>query len=145
MPDIQTSKLDSFLCPFSYASLKRRGTRFWGTIFTVFWPLFVAHPLPPTLFETTEFLKTHKHFSDGPCGTICRDETPPVPGQTEQNGDFAVESKRKWSVRPRDGSRFVPRTGPVCQKDGSCLSRTPSRPKCLCLIFFWGGVSRRSA
>ena len=33
-----------------------------------------------------------KHFSDGPCGTVVpRDERPPVPGTTGQNGDFAVE------------------------------------------------------
>ena len=37
-----------------------------------------------------------------------------------------------------DGSRFVPGTGPVCSRDGSCLSRTPtpSRPNCFMFIGF---------
>ena len=85
--------------------------------------------------------KTHKHSSHGPCGTI----TPPIPGTngTKWRFDHGVP----WPVCPRGG--FVPGTGPVCSRDGShlsrpgtvhvcpdqgrdssCLSRTPSRPKC---------------
>ena len=77
--------------------------------------------------------KTHKHFSDGPCGTIVPGTNPhPSQGQTA----FTVELNRKRPVCPRDGSQFVPGRGPVCPRDGSCLSRTPSRPKCLCLLVF---------
>ena len=47
MSEIQTS----FLCPFSYATLRRRGTQFWGSIFAVFWHPFVANPLLPTPFS----------------------------------------------------------------------------------------------
>ena len=70
--------------------------------------------------------KTHKHFSDGPCGTIVPGTNPhPSQGQTGQNGDFTVEFNRERPVCPRDGSRdgshfvpervpFVPGTVPVC-------------------------------
>ena len=76
--------------------------------------------------------KTHKHFSDGPCGTIVPGTNPhPSQGQTGQNGDFSVELNRERPVCPRDGSHFVPGRGPICPRDGSCLSRTPSRRKCL--------------
>ena len=82
--------------------------------------------------------KTHKHFSDGPCGTIVPGTNPhPFQGQTGQNGDFTVELNRERPVCPRDGSHFVPGRGPICPKDGSCLSRTPSRRKCLCLLVFF--------
>ena len=37
-----------FLDPFSYAPLMSRRKQFWGTIFAVFWALWVANPLPPT-------------------------------------------------------------------------------------------------
>ena len=47
MPEIQTS----FLCPFSYATLRRRGTQFWGSICAVFGDFLVANPLPPTPFS----------------------------------------------------------------------------------------------
>ena len=40
-------------------------------------------------------------------------------------------------VCPRDGSHFVPGRGPICPGDGSCLSRRPSRQKCLCLLVFF--------
>ena len=82
--------------------------------------------------------KTHKHFSDGPCGTIVPGTNPhPSQGQTGQNGDFTVELNRERPVCPRDGSHFVPRRGPICPRDGSCLSRTPSLRKCLCLLVFF--------
>ena len=82
--------------------------------------------------------KTHKHFSDGPCGTIVPGTNPhPSQGQTGQNGDFTAELNRERPVCPRDGSHFVPGTGPVCPRDSSCLSRTPSRRKCLCLLVFF--------
>ena len=48
--------------------------------------------------------KTHKHFSDGPRGTI-------VPGTTGQNGDFTVELNEK-------GQFFVPRTGLILSRGG---------------------------
>ena len=54
--------------------------------------------------QTPNKQKTHKHFSNGPCGTI------------GQNGDFTVELDRKRPVCPRDRSQFVPR-------EGSCLSQ----------------------
>ena len=31
---------------------------------------------------------------------------------------------------------ICPTEGPVCHRNGSCLSRTLSRPKCLCLLIF---------
>ena len=81
--------------------------------------------------------KTHKYFSDGPCGTIVPRTNPhPSQGQMGQNRDFTVEFNRKRPVCPRDVSQFVPGTGPILSQDGSCLSRTPSRPKCLCLFVF---------
>ena len=82
--------------------------------------------------------KTHKHFSDGPCGTIVPGTNPhPSQGQTGQNGDFTVEFNRKRPFCPRDRSQFFPGRGPVCPRDGSCLSRTLSLPKCLCLLVFF--------
>ena len=81
--------------------------------------------------------KTHKHFSDGPCGTIVPGTNPhPSQGQTGQNSDFTVELNRERLVCPRDGSHFVPGRGPICPGDSSCFSRRPSRRKCLCLINF---------
>ena len=60
--------------------------------------------------------KTHKHFSDGPCGTIVPGTNPhPSQGQTGQNGDFTVELNRKRPVFPRNGSQFVPGRDPVSQ------------------------------
>ena len=82
--------------------------------------------------------KTHKHFSDGPCGTIVPGTNPhPSQGQTGQNSDFTVELNRERPVCPRDRSHFVPGRGPICPRDGSCLSRRPSRRKCLCLLVFF--------
>ena len=63
--------------------------------------------------EKTNKQKTHKHFSDGPCGTLVPGTNPhPSQGQTGQNGDFTVEFNRKRPVCPRDGSQFVLREGP---------------------------------
>ena len=88
--------------------------------------------------KETNKQKTHKHFSDGPCGTIVPGTNPhPSQGQTGQNGDFTVELNRERPVCPRDGSHFVPGRGPICPKDGSCLSRTLSCRKCLCLLVFF--------
>ena len=88
--------------------------------------------------KKTNKQKTHKHFSYGPCGTIVPRTNPhPSQGQTGQNGDFTVEFNRERPVCPRDGSHFVPGRGPVCPRDGACLSRTPSRRKCLCLLVFF--------
>ena len=64
--------------------------------------------------------KTHKHFSDGPWGTIVPGMNPhPSQGQTGQNGDFTVELNRERPVCPREGSHlsqgrflFVPDTVP---------------------------------
>ena len=62
--------------------------------------------------------KTHKHFSDAPCGTIVpATNPPPVPrtkGQTGQNGDFTVELNRERPILSRGGAPFVPGTVPVC-------------------------------
>ena len=53
--------------------------------------------------------KTHKRFSDGPCGTIVPGTNPhSSQGQTGQNSAFTVELNRKRPVCPRDGSQFVP-------------------------------------
>ena len=41
---------DIFSDPFSYFSLRRRWTQFWGTIFAVFGALLVTNPLPPIPF-----------------------------------------------------------------------------------------------
>ena len=88
--------------------------------------------------KKTNKQKAHKHFSDGPCGTIVPGTNPhPSQGQTGQNGDFTVELNRERPVCPRDGSHFVPGRGPICPRDGACLSRTPSRRKCLCLLGFF--------
>ena len=65
--------------------------------------------------KKTNKQKTHKHFSDRPCGTIVPGTNPhPSQGQTGQNGDFTVELNRERPVCPRDGSHFVPRRGPIC-------------------------------
>ena len=48
-----------------------------------------------------------------------------------------MELNRQRPVYPRQGSRFVPETGPVCPRDGSGLSRTPSRQNVyVCWVFF---------
>ena len=79
--------------------------------------------------------KTHKRFSNGPCGTIVPGTNPHLSqGQTGQTSDFTVELNRERPVCPRDGSHFVPGRGPICPRDGSCLSRRPSRRKYLCLF-----------
>ena len=63
--------------------------------------------------KKTNKQKTHKHFSDGPCGAIVPGTNPhPSQGQTGQNGNFTVEFNRERPVCPRDGSHFVPGTGP---------------------------------
>ena len=99
--------------------------------------------IPVRAEKKTNKQKTHKHFSDGPCGTIVPGTNPhPSQGQTGQNGDFTVELNRERPVCPRDRSQFVPGRGPVCPRDGSCLSRTPSLPKCLCLLVFFLARSR---
>ena len=126
--------------------------------FFSFWPppIHVEHPTPPEDNRTQRFFgfmllflahfreektnkqKTHKHFSDGPCGTIVPGTNPTrQTGQTGQNGNFTVELNRERPVCPRDGSHFVPRRGPICPRDGSCLSRTPA-----CLIEFFRGRPR---
>ena len=95
--------------------------------------------------KNTSKQKTHKHFSDGPCGTIVLGTNAhPSQGQTGQNSDFTVEFNKERPVCPKDGSHFVPERGPICPRDGSCLSRRPSRWKCLCLlVFFWSASKGR--
>ena len=44
-----------------------------------------------------------------------------------QYGDFTVELSRKRLDCPRDGSRFVPGTGPVCPRQGSCREHRPAQ------------------
>ena len=83
--------------------------------------------------------KTHEHFSDGPCQTIVPGTiTNPHPsqGQTGQNGDFTAEFNRERPVCPGKGPGLSQGRVPVCPRNGSCLSRTQSRPKCLCLLVF---------
>ena len=79
--------------------------------------------------------KTHKHFSYSPCGTI----VPKTSRPREKRDKMAI---LLWSS-PEQG-RFVPGTGPGLSQGRvpfvpgtvSCLSRTLSRPKCLCLLAF---------
>ena len=57
-----------------------------------------------------------------------------------------MELNRERPVCPRHGSHFVPGRGPICPKDGSCLSRTPSPPKMFMFIgFFLARLSRVSS
>ena len=72
-------------------------------------------------------------FLTGLAGQSPRDEPPPVSGTNRTKWRFYSGTQQKATGFPRDRSWFVPGTGPVCPRDGSCLSRTPSRPKCLCL------------
>ena len=107
-----------------------------------------GYPLRRIFFweQKTNKHKTHKHFSDGPCGTIVPGTNPhPSQGQTGQNGDFKNFScgiKQGQAVCPRDGSHFVPGRGPICPRDGSCLSRTPSPPKMFMFIVFFSFFRR---
>ena len=73
----------------------------------------VATPVGPYWgVKKTNKQKTHKHFPDGPCGTIVPGTNPhPSQGQTGQNGAFTVELNRERPVCPRDGSHFVPGEG----------------------------------
>ena len=80
--------------------------------------------------------KTHKHFSDGPCGTIVPGTNPhPSQGQTGQTGHFTVELNRKRPACLWDGSRFVPGTLPVCPR---CFLFVPNTvpPKMFMFIVF---------
>ena len=45
-----------FTAPFSYAPLISRRTAFWGAFCAVLWALLVANPLPPTPFETSDYV-----------------------------------------------------------------------------------------
>ena len=88
--------------------------------------------------EKTNKHKTHKHFSDGPCGTIVPGTNPhPSQGQTGQNGDFTVEFNRKRPICPRDVSQFVPGTGPGLSRGRflSVLNTVP--PKMFMFIVFF--------
>ena len=88
--------------------------------------------------KKTNKQKTHKHFSDGPRGTIVPGRTPTRPrDKRDKMAILLWNSKKERPVCPRDGSHFVPGRGPICPRDGSCLSRTPSRRKCLCLLVFF--------
>ena len=72
--------------------------------------------------------KTHKHFSDGPCGTIVPGTNPhPSQIQTGQNGNFTVEFNGERPVCPADGSRFVPGQVPVCSLSGPVRDTPPYR------------------
>ena len=79
--------------------------------------------------------KTHKHFSDCPCGTIVQGRTFTPPRDKRDKRRFCcgiIKVNRKKSSFSQGWVR-----GPVCPRDGSCLSRTLSRPKCLCLLVFF--------
>ena len=56
VPEIQAS----FLQPFSYSSLRRRWTQFWGQFLLHLAPLSVTNPIPPTPFRTSDF----SHFEN---------------------------------------------------------------------------------
>ena len=93
---------------------------FWVDLFSWIFLLWVRNGS-----KKTNKQKTHKHFSDGPCGTIFRGTNPhPSQGQTGQNGDSTVEFNRERPVCPRDGPHFVPGRGPICPRDG-----TPKGPR----------------
>ena len=110
--------------------------------------------------KKTNKQKTHKHFSDRPCGTIVPGTNPhPSQGQTGQNGDFTVEFNRERPVCPRDGSHFVPGRGPVCPRDGFVFVPDTVPPKMFMfiwpmfarhflrkfLLFLWGDPSKTLA
>ena len=70
--------------------------------------------------KTQYIQKTHKHYSDGPCGTIVPRTNPhPSQGQTGQRGDFTGEFNRKRPVCPRDRSQFVLGRCPLCPRNNS--------------------------
>ena len=78
--------------------------------------------------------KTHKRFSDGP-----QKKKKTVPGTNGTKWRFYCGIKQQTAGLSQGRAQFVPGTGPFCPRDGSCLSRRPSRPKCLCLlVLFWG-------
>ena len=63
------------------------------------------------------WVRKHKRrntFLTALAGQSSQGRTPPIQGQTRQNGEFIVQFNR-------DGSRFIPGTGLVCPWDGSCL------------------------
>ena len=67
--------------------------------------------------EKTNKQKTHKHCSDGSCGTIVPGTNPHLSqGQTGQNGDFTVELNRK---QPGLSQGRVP----ICPRERSHLSQ----------------------
>ena len=69
--------------------------------------------------KKTNKQKTHKHFSDGPCGTIVPGTNRhPSQGQTGQNGDFTVELNRETAgLSQGQVPHFVPGKGPICPRD----------------------------
>ena len=85
--------------------------------------------------EKNDKQKTHKHFSGDPCGTIVPGTNPTCPrDKREKMGIYCGINPKKASLSqgrvpicPGEGSRL---------SHGSYLSRTPSRPKCLCLWVF---------
>ena len=62
------------------------------------------------------------------------------------NSTEKEKQNRFVPVCPRDGSPFVPRTCPLCPRNGPRSFWTPSGPKCLCLLNFfvrqWSGQSQ---
>ena len=95
--------------------------------------------------KKTNKQKTHKHFSDGPCGTIVPGTNPhPSQGQTGQNGDFTVEFNRKRPACPRDGSRFVPGTGlGLSQRRVPFVPNTVPRKMFMCIGDFLARIWTR--
>ena len=88
--------------------------------------------------KKTNKQKTHKHFSDGPCGTIVPGTNPhPSQGQTGQNADFTVELNRERPVCPGDGSHFVPGRGPICPRDGFLFVPDTVLPKMFMFIGYF--------
>ena len=69
-------------------------------------------------------------------GQSSQGRTPTRPRDKRDKIALTVEFNRKKARLSRGRSRFVPGRGPVCPRDGSCLSWIPSHPQCLCLLVF---------
>ena len=70
-------------------------------------------------------------------GQLSQGRTPTVPrDKRDKMAILLWNSTEKGRFVPENGSHFVPGRGPVCPRDGSCLSQRPSRRKWLCLLVF---------
>ena len=115
---------DLFLCPFSYATLRKRGTQFWGSSFAVFWP--VSRQLPPAS-PFSKRLKLGGFYKDRCVHLHRADELQTLTAyhrrETVHSGDDTVSSGRitqRISFRPESVNLHF---GTVCR-----LSVRISRP-----------------